>query len=180
MPSLKKQTRAELNERAKRLGIEDVEDLDTRADVIEAIEAVAPDEDVPPLFAEGGALILSVFGPFGSQVLVQMPATTAHALFGDRPRADFARAETVDGVLRDLAEIAKRDSDVAESALAATAVRMALELEHPFNSATSKAQCAKELRRTMDRLLELAPPGEDGEGALDELKRRLAKRRAAA
>jgi len=59
---------------------------------------------------------------------------------------------------------------------------MAFELDHPYNSATAKSYCVKELRQTMERLSELAPLGEEGGSRLDELRRKReeATRRSAA
>lgn len=76
---------------------------------------------------------------------------------------------------RDLDAIAKRDEALAESAIAASALAMARELDNASNSATSKAMCAKALREAMDRLRELAPEVEKSDD-LDELSRRRSKR----
>lgn len=72
---------------------------------------------------------------------------------------------------RELAALAKRDKQLAESALAASALRLAEELDDPDNSATSKSMCARALTETMDRLRELAPD-EEKKDSLDELSRR--------
>jgi hypothetical protein len=78
-------------------------------------------------------------------------------------------------VERDLAEIRRRDSDLADSALAASALTLACELDKPGNSATSKSMCARVLVDTLDRLRELAPPDEENDG-LDDLARKRAAR----
>lgn len=50
------------------------------------------------------------------------------------------------------------DPRLAGSALAATALVLAGELDDPDNSATSKSMVARALNETMGRLRELAPP----------------------
>jgi len=80
-------------------------------------------------------------------------------------------------VERDLAEIAKRDSALAESSLAMSALRLAREMDNAGNSATSKSMCAREMRDTLDRLRDLAPQ-EVPSDRLDDLARQRAKRRA--
>jgi hypothetical protein len=77
-------------------------------------------------------------------------------------------------VERDLAEIRKRDSELADSALAASALTLARELDNPRNSATSKSMCARALHDALDRLRSLAPAKPE----IDELDD-LTKRRAA-
>ena len=80
-------------------------------------------------------------------------------------------------VERDLKDIAKRDAALAKSTLAMSALRMAREMDSAGNSATSKSMCARELRDTLDRLLELAPKEERGDG-LDDLSARRERRLA--
>lgn len=82
-------------------------------------------------------------------------------------------------VQRDLKDIAKRDAALAKSTLAMSALRMAREMDSAGNSATSKSMCARELRDTLDRLLELAPKEERGD-ELDDLRARRERRGAAA
>jgi hypothetical protein len=80
-------------------------------------------------------------------------------------------------VERDLAKIRERDPEVADSALAASAVALAREIEHPFNSATSKSMCAGKLHEALDRLRELAPPKQEDDRIEDlaaECRLRLA------
>lgn len=123
------------------------------------------------------AVVLSVFGAFNARTMVVLPTELAMQLLGAN-LPDHAPSHVVDGVERDLAEIREADEGLAESGLAAAAVQMAFELAHPYNSATSKAQCAKALHDLLDRLRELAPDeGEEGDG-LDELSARRAERRA--
>jgi hypothetical protein len=83
----------------------------------------------------------------------------------------------VAAVERDLEAIAKRDSDLARSALAASALALAREMDNSGNSATSKSMCAKALLDTLNRIRELAPPPEEKD-QLDELSRRRARRLA--
>lgn len=56
-------------------------------------------------------------------------------------------------------------------ALAASAVRLAKEMDDPENSATSKSMCSKALLETMKTLRELAPPPARKD-AVDELSDR--------
>lgn len=82
----------------------------------------------------------------------------------------------VGAVERDLEKIRERDADLAESALAATALALARELDGS-NSATSKSMCAKALNDTMSELRELCPP-EREKDAVDELKQLRERRRS--
>lgn len=173
MPSLKKLSRADLNKKAHEAGVRDPEQLDKRADVVEAIEAAQ--EAPPPTSNPFGpsARVVSVFGPKHTRALIELPAELAEQMFG---RLDESpRSEVVEAVQRDLAEIAERDKELSESGLAAVAVRLALELDHPYNSATSKGQCAKTLNETLDRLRELAPEKEESDGVDDLAARRRAR-----
>lgn len=85
----------------------------------------------------------------------------------------------LESVEAELAELAKRDKPLAESAVAATAKQLAQELDAPTNSATSKAMCAKALMDALDRLRELAPAPEKKD-ELDELFSRRDRRRSRA
>lgn len=151
-------TRKELNAEAAKLGIAGAEKLKTKADVEAAITAA---QSRPQHFADGTpAFVISVFGPPGGRrCLIEVSAATAEDLF-QQPLASVARFHTIEAVERDIAAIAERDLKVAESGMAAAAVRLAYELENPYNSATSKAQCAKSLRELIERLLEEAPAEE--------------------
>jgi hypothetical protein len=83
---------------------------------------------------------------------------------------------TVVGAVRgDLAEIKKRDPRLAKSALAASALALARELDSD-TSATSKSMCARALLETMDRLRVLAPAKEERD-KVDELSARRDARR---
>lgn len=74
-------------------------------------------------------------------------------------------------VRRDLDGLAERDSELAASGLAASAIALARGIDHPRNSLTSKAMAQRALRETMDRLLELAPVP-DAPDRLDALQKR--------
>jgi hypothetical protein len=86
------------------------------------------------------------------------------------------RAMTVvASVKRDLAALAKLDPDLAQSALAASALVLARQLDNSKTSATSKSMCARTLLDTLDRLRELAPE-EQEDDQLDQLSARRAAR----
>lgn len=121
--------------------------------------------------------VLSVYGPFNSRVLVEMSADDAARLFPDVDLGSVGRAEAIEAVERDLAGIRERDADVADSATAAAAMRMAIELEHPYNSATSKSMCAKAMIEAMRELRDLVPPVEK-KGELHAIKDARAARLA--
>ena len=87
-----------------------------------------------------------------------------------------AMVTVVDAVTRDLAALAKRAPELAESAEAATALALARELDDN-NSATSKSMCARALTETMAALRAMAPPVETTD-ALDQLAAARSKRRA--
>jgi len=169
VPTLKKLPRDKLNDKARALGIEKPEHLRNRAAVVEAIEAHKAAADAANPFG-GTARVVSVFGAFNSRCLIEVSAETAAEAFGRLDEA--ARTNAIDSVERDLAEIRKADKALAESAMAAVAVRLAYELEDPYNSATSKSMCAKALNDTLDRLRELAPEEEKGKSTLDEIAER--------
>lgn len=85
----------------------------------------------------------------------------------------------VDAVRRDVAELERRLKGIKDSALAATALALAAEIDDPGNSATSKSMCARALTETLDRLVELAPVEAAGD-QLDDLSLRREKRLAKA
>lgn len=78
---------------------------------------------------------------------------------------------------RDLAAIRKVDADLAKSSLAAAALSLAVELDEPGNSATSKAMCASALAKTLEQLRSMLPERVELDG-LDDLITRRAERRA--
>ncbi len=177
MPSLRKLTRDELNDRADRLGVEDAVHLPNRRAVIEAIQAKQKEfEGVSPALFKRGARVLNVYR---SRTVIELSTPLASFLF-ERPLEDSGTMSTVDAVEADLALIRSRDPRVADGAIAAGALRMAHEIEDPFNSATAKSMCMKALQAAMDRLLELSPPGQEEEGKLHDLKKARAARRKAA
>jgi hypothetical protein len=172
-----RQTRAQLDEEAIELGILDAPDLPNMKAVREAIAEAAEPPPVDPALFEHGCRVISVFGPFNTRAMVEMPAELAAKIFAG-PLPDFARTNAVDATEVDLALIREVDPTLADSAIAATAVRMAYELEDPYNSATSKAQCAKALAECMGRLWDQVPekPKED---VVARIQAERASRRAA-
>lgn len=119
--------------------------------------------------------LVGVFGPFGSRALVELPTTVARQMIDDGI-VDPAPAFLLDAVRAELASIAKRDKELAASARAELARSLAYEIANPHNSATSKAACSRELRETLDRLHELAPPARQAD-RLDKVKQEREKRR---
>lgn len=122
--------------------------------------------------------VISVFGPFGSKALVEMSVGEAKGLI-EGPMVEAAPMDVIDGVLHDLQVLMKHDETIAESALAATAVMLAKELANPYNSATSKSMCAKELKDTLAQLRGMVPP-ERKKDALDGISEHHAARRRGA
>lgn len=78
---------------------------------------------------------------------------------------------------RDLEDVRRRSPKLAQSALAATALALAAQLDNPHTSATSKSMCAKALLDTLDQVRELCPPEEEPD-EVDELAARRTARRA--
>lgn len=79
-------------------------------------------------------------------------------------------------VLRDLAALAKRDSDLARSGLALTALALARQIDMAFNG-TAASNAANALVAVLKELRELSPAEEESD-ALDDLARRRAARLA--
>jgi hypothetical protein len=131
----------------------------------------------PDLYALG-ARVVSVFGPFNNHVLIEMPASVAKTMFPE-PFAASARTSVIEAAMHDMEAIRMRDAELADSALAASAVALAYEIENPYNSATSKSMCARELRDTMDRLVQLAPQAKPKD-RVDDLAKRREDRRSTA
>jgi hypothetical protein len=77
------------------------------------------------------------------------------------------------------AELAALGVSPATSAVAASALELARQLDNPRNSATAKSMCAGRLQEALDRLLELNPPQRE-DTPLDEITKRRANRLAAA
>lgn len=63
----------------------------------------------------------------------------------------------VAAVRRDLRAIGRLDRDLARGGLAAAALAMAVQLDDPDVEASAKASCARTLKTTMEKLMELAP-----------------------
>lgn len=76
-------------------------------------------------------------------------------------------------------ELERFGGDVESSALAATALSLACELDAP-NSATSKSMCAKALVDVLREIRVLAPPTKETDGVYDLASRRAERRAAAA
>lgn len=85
----------------------------------------------------------------------------------------------VEAVTRDLASIRKRAPELADSALAASALVLAAELDDKGNSATSKSMCSRALVEVMEELRALAPPPVKKADGVDDLGTKRAARRAA-
>lgn len=104
-------------------------------------------------------------------------ATKKASEAGEAPSTPTAieAPRAVDAVRRDLAEIAKRDKNLAQSALAAAAWSMADQLDDPGTSAHAKSLCARALLDLLNRMRDLLPP-ERKANALDELASRRATR----
>lgn len=81
----------------------------------------------------------------------------------------------VEAVQGELAELRKLSPELADGAVAASAVVLAAELDKPRNSATAKSMCARALREAMDRLRELAPADEKKDDLDDLTARRNAR-----
>lgn len=141
------------------------------------VEAEAPEADEPELDLHAlGARVVSVFGPFGSRVLIEMSTGLAERLFTE-PLAQASRTELITAVERDIKDLEDRAPGlgIGKSALAATSTALAIEIEHPYNSATAKAQCARVLTDTLEQLRALAPPAEEKDGLDDLTERRNAR-----
>jgi hypothetical protein len=113
------------------------------------------------------------------RVVISAPIDLAEYLFKE-PLAASASISSIEAAERDIAKIQDRDPAIGESVIAATVVRMAQEVDNPFNSATSKAQCAKELRQGFESLLDQSPAPPEEEGDLERIRRARAARREAA
>lgn len=125
---------------------------------------------------ELGGRVLSVFGPFGSRTLIELPTEVAEEMFPDG-LAVSGRTDVVAAAERDIESIRRRDTALAESVLSASMLSLAYEMQDPFNSATSKSMCAKALMEAREQLLALAPPVERKDD-LDELRTRRTAERA--
>ena len=120
-----------------------------------------------------------MFGPFSSRALVEMSADQARELTGAEDLGSCGPSVVIGAMLSELEDLASRDKRLAGSALAATALAMAYEVEHPYNSATSKSMCAAKLMEAIRELRELCPP-EVKRDRIDEVNERRERRRRAA
>lgn len=140
---------------------------------------MAGDGNDPGIVAKG-ARVISVFGPFNSRALIDVPSTLAAEMFGDEALEKHGLTNVVDAVERDLEKIRAASVELADSAAAATAIRLAYELDNPYNSATSKSMCAKTLIDALDGLRELMPEARKEDGVNDLAAKRAARRAGAA
>lgn len=126
---------------------------------------------------ERGASVVSIFGAFGCLTMVQMPTSLAEELFGDTPLGQCSPTNVVDAIARDLEPMPEA---LSTSAIAAVALALGREIEHPYNSATSKSMCAARVAEIMGELRELCPPAPKVD-RIDEVKtKRDARRRRSA
>lgn len=79
---------------------------------------------------------------------------------------------------RDLTDLRKRDSALADSGLAASALELARGMDGD-NSLTSKSMAGNQLRETMKLLREMAPKARKKD-SIDQLAEQRSKRRSAA
>jgi hypothetical protein len=167
---------AELRAELDRLDVE-IPKGAKKADLVRLLDEVKGGEAAELLGAlRNRAVVQSVFGPFNARTMIELPTDLAQKLLGSlRP---YAPAVASDAVTRDLEKLREVDEELADSGLAAVAVRMAQELDDPWNSATSKSQCGKSMLEALEQLRDLAPEKEDGNDALDELARARATRLA--
>jgi hypothetical protein len=122
--------------------------------------------------------LVSIFGPFNSRALIEISVEGAERLV-DGGELQPCGTGVIDAVDRELVEMRGRAPALADSAIAAAARALAFEIENPYNSATSKSMCARELREDMDRLRELSPP-QLKKDALDEVNQQRERRQRAA
>ena len=112
--------------------------------------------------------VVSVHGPFGARTMIDISTDAARAILPELQRPDGV----TDGVEAELA--ACKD---APPALAATAIALAREMDNPYNSATSKGQCAKALNETMEQIRAAGADAPTSDG-LDEIAKAREQRRA--
>lgn len=84
-------------------------------------------------------------------------------------------ASVVEALGRELDALRRRAPDVADSSLAASALKLAERIDDPHNSATSVSMCQRAYAETFERLMALAPADDDHD-QLDELTQRRAAR----
>lgn len=143
--------------------------------------AHGPDGDRGPVKCDLkalGARVVSVFGPFKNRVLIEMDAERAMEMFPDG-LGDARPSRMIDATEGEIESWRTVAPKVAASAYAAAAVAMAYEVEDPYNGATSKAYCAKELRETMTLLRGMLPVEKKNDG-VNDIERKREERLAAA
>lgn len=77
----------------------------------------------------------------------------------------------------ELSVLRRRDRSLADSALAASALALAREMDSPETPPAAVSMCARELREVLGQIRELAPK-DDEKDKLDELTARRAARRS--
>lgn len=82
----------------------------------------------------------------------------------------------VEAAEHDLAKLREVSPELADSAMAATALALAREIDDDDNSATSKSMCARALVDIFEQLRALAPEREEKEDRLVDLATRRAAR----
>lgn len=133
------------------------------------------DEPIVDLYALGGRV--RTVSMDNERVLIELPLNTARRLFSHGVLDNAGPQRIQAAVERELESIRRRSPDLADSALAASAMAMAFEIEQPFNSATSKSQCARAMQGTLRELRELAPP-EEARDAISKLSDEREERRS--
>lgn len=145
---------------------------DTASNASDSSDESSPTGGPPDLGESARIVSVAKVGPFTEVAFVVMPIEAAKQFIEtDKAPASIA----VTNVLADIDQIRQSDPALADSGLAATAFAMALELENPYNSATSKSMCARALMDALNRLRELCPP-EEKRDDLDDLASRRADR----
>lgn len=89
----------------------------------------------------------------------------------------MVRKSVVAAVERDLARIAERDPELAESGVAMAALSLAADIDSGKTSATAKASCVRALAVAFERLRAMLPDDPRGD-RLDELAARRDARRS--
>jgi hypothetical protein len=103
------------------------------------------------------------------------PAATEARRGASKARSVPETGDVARAVAGDLAKVRSLDPVLADSALAASCLALAREIDSDTNSATSKSMCARTLLDTLDRLRELTPVQTEGD-SLDDLATRRATR----
>lgn len=109
----------------------------------------------PKVSVANGVEVVSVFGPRGCRVLLNVPLELAQAIMEGEPESAFVPTGVIDGVRHDLEQLG--DAELLRSGLAAAALSLALTIENPYTSADGRSKCSKELREVVGQLRLLAP-----------------------